>query len=93
MCKVAPEPQDSAAGVDLSHPPESIDADSVTRNAAYAVGTRMTTAAITAGVTIFLGRVLGPTEYGYFALAAAGGCQAIDQRQDLQAGTAHGKSA
>jgi lipopolysaccharide exporter len=71
VCKVAPQPQDSAAGVELSHPPESIAADSVARNAAYAVGTRMTTAAITAGVTIFLGRVLGPTEYGYFALAAA----------------------
>jgi lipopolysaccharide exporter len=55
----------------VSHPPESIAADSITRNAAYAVGTRMTTAAITAGVTIFLGRYLGPTEYGYFALAAA----------------------
>src|SRR4051812_8353018 len=31
----------------------------------------MTTAAITAVVTLVLGRVLGPTEYGYFALALA----------------------
>jgi O-antigen/teichoic acid export membrane protein len=31
----------------------------------------MTTAAITAVVTLVLGRVLGPTEYGYFALAMA----------------------
>jgi O-antigen/teichoic acid export membrane protein len=31
----------------------------------------MTTAAITAAVTLVLGRVLGPTEYGYFALALA----------------------
>jgi len=76
VCEVAPRPQDSAAGGGLSHPPdsiavESIAADSVTRNAVFAVGTRMTTAAITAGVTLVLGRVLGPTEYGYFALAMA----------------------
>ena len=71
MCEVAPQPQDSAAGVDLSHPPELIAADSITRNAVFAVGTRMTTAAITAGVTLVLGRVLGPTEYGYFTLAVA----------------------
>jgi O-antigen/teichoic acid export membrane protein len=31
----------------------------------------MTTAAITAGVTLFLGRVLGPIDYGHFALASA----------------------
>jgi O-antigen/teichoic acid export membrane protein len=71
VCEVAPQPQDSAAGVDLSHPPELIAADSITRNAVFAVGTRMTTAAITAGVTLVLGRVLGPTEYGYFTLAVA----------------------
>jgi O-antigen/teichoic acid export membrane protein len=50
---------------------ESIAGDSITRNAVFAVGTRMTTAAITAVVTLVLGRVLGPTEYGYFALAMA----------------------
>jgi O-antigen/teichoic acid export membrane protein len=76
VCEVAPQPQDSDAGVGLSHPPdsvavESIAADSITRNAVFAVGTRMTTAAITAVVTLVLGRVLGPTEYGYFALAMA----------------------
>jgi O-antigen/teichoic acid export membrane protein len=71
VCKVAPQPQDSAAGADLSRPPESIAADSITRNAVFAVGTRMTTAAITAAVTLVLGRVLGPAEYGYFALAMA----------------------
>lgn len=69
---MAPAPQDSGTGVDVAHPAaEGIAADSVTRNAAFAVGTRMTTAAITAGVTLFLGRKLGPTDYGYFALAAA----------------------
>jgi O-antigen/teichoic acid export membrane protein len=71
---VAPAPQDSGTGVDVAHPAAAADgiaADSVTRNAAFAVGTRMTTAAITAGVTLYLGRKLGPTDYGYFALAAA----------------------
>lgn len=43
--------------------------DSVTTNAAFAFGTQMTTAAITAGLTIFLGRALDPTGYGYYALA------------------------
>jgi lipopolysaccharide exporter len=77
VCKVASQPEDSAAGVGLRHPPDnvvgaqSIAADSITRNAVFAVGTRMTTAAITAVVTLVLGRVLGPTEYGYFALATA----------------------
>ena len=44
-------------------------ADSVSRNAAFAVATRLTTAAITAFVALFLGRKLGPQVYGYFALA------------------------
>ena len=44
-------------------------ADSVSRNAAFAVVTRLTTAAITAFVALFLGRRLGPQVYGYFALA------------------------
>jgi O-antigen/teichoic acid export membrane protein len=48
---------------------EGVGADSVSRNAAFAVVTRLTTAAITALVAIFLGRKLGPQVYGYFALA------------------------
>ena len=44
-------------------------ADSVSRNAAFAVVTRLSTAAITAFVALFLGRQLGPQVYGYFALA------------------------
>jgi O-antigen/teichoic acid export membrane protein len=48
---------------------EGVGADSVSRNAAFAVATRLTTAAITAFVAIFLGRKLGPQVYGYFALA------------------------
>ena len=71
-CWVASGPKDSVTGADVGRPEmESIAADSVARNAAYAIGTRMTTAAITAGVTVFLGRVLGPTDYGHFALATA----------------------
>jgi O-antigen/teichoic acid export membrane protein len=50
-------------------PSEGVGADSVSRNAAFAVATRLTTAAITAFVAIFLGRHLGPQVYGYFALA------------------------
>ncbi len=74
MWRVASGPQDSGTGGDVAQPAaaaEGIAADSVTRNAAFAIGTRMTTAAITAGVTLFLGRKLGPTDYGHFALAAA----------------------
>lgn len=50
---------------------EGVAADSVSRNAAFAVATRLTTAAITAFVALFLGRQLGPQVYGYFALAMA----------------------
>jgi stage V sporulation protein B len=50
---------------------EGVAADSVSRNAAFAVVTRLTTAAITAFIAIFLGRQLGPQVYGYFALALA----------------------
>jgi O-antigen/teichoic acid export membrane protein len=50
---------------------EGVGADSVSRNAAFAVATRLTTAAITAFIALFLGRKLGPQVYGYFALAMA----------------------
>jgi O-antigen/teichoic acid export membrane protein len=50
---------------------EGIAADSVTRNAAFAIGARMCSAAVTAGIMLFLGRKLGPTDYGYFALAVS----------------------
>jgi O-antigen/teichoic acid export membrane protein len=48
---------------------EGVGADSVSRNAAFAIATRLTTAAITASIALFLGRKLGPQVYGYFALA------------------------
>ena len=44
-------------------------ADSVSRNAAFAIAARLSTAAITAFIALFLGRKLGPQVYGYFALA------------------------
>ena len=44
-------------------------ADSVSRNAAFAIAARLSTAAITAFIALFLGRKLGPKVYGYFALA------------------------
>jgi O-antigen/teichoic acid export membrane protein len=50
---------------------EGVAADSVSRNAAFAVATRLATAAITACVALFLGRHLGPQVYGYFALAVS----------------------
>ena len=50
---------------------EGVAADSVSRNAAFAVVTRLSTAAITAFVALFLGRQLGPQVYGYFALAVS----------------------
>jgi len=43
--------------------------DSISRNAVYAIGTQLATAAFTAGVTIYLVRALGPDGYGVFALA------------------------
>jgi O-antigen/teichoic acid export membrane protein len=43
--------------------------DGASRNASFALVTQLTTAAFTAGLTFLLVRVLGPREYGVFALA------------------------
>ncbi|HEY4096314.1 MAG TPA: polysaccharide biosynthesis C-terminal domain-containing protein [Baekduia sp.] len=43
--------------------------DSVARNAGFAFATKMVGAALTAGLTIFLGRTLSPQGYGDFAFA------------------------
>jgi lipopolysaccharide exporter len=56
-------------------PPEP--GDSVARNAAFAFATQLTTAAFTAGITLFLGRALEPEGYGYFALALGIGALAM----------------
>jgi len=43
--------------------------DSIVRNAAYSYAAQLTTASLTALLTIFLVRTLGPHQYGLFALA------------------------
>ena len=43
--------------------------DSITRNTVFAAAVRLTGAAFTAILTIFLVRYLGPKEYGVFVLA------------------------
>jgi len=46
---------------------------SIQRNAAFALVTQATTAAFTAGLTLYLVRALGPAGYGIFALALSFG--------------------
>ena len=46
-----------------------LHSDSVSRNAAFALATQLTTAAFTAVITVFLVRALDPAGYGLFALA------------------------
>jgi O-antigen/teichoic acid export membrane protein len=43
--------------------------DSITRNALFAVGVKLTGMVFTAVLVVFLTRYLGPAEYGVFALA------------------------
>jgi O-antigen/teichoic acid export membrane protein len=43
--------------------------DSIARNSAYSLLTQLTTATLTAALTVVLVRMLGPSEYGLFALA------------------------
>jgi O-antigen/teichoic acid export membrane protein len=45
------------------------DRDSISRNASFAFAVKMTSAAFTAVLIVFLVRYLGPAEYGAFALA------------------------
>jgi O-antigen/teichoic acid export membrane protein len=45
------------------------DADTITRNTAFALASQIATASFTALLTIVLVRVLGPEDYGVFALA------------------------
>jgi O-antigen/teichoic acid export membrane protein len=49
-------------------PPPQDDADTITRNTAFAMATQIATAGFTALLTIVLVRVLGPEDYGIFAL-------------------------
>jgi O-antigen/teichoic acid export membrane protein len=43
--------------------------ESIVRNTAFGLATQITTAAFTAGLTLYLVRALGPDDYGVFALA------------------------
>lgn len=69
MAVEPPDPPALAADAELTA--DALAADSVTKNAGFAFGTQMTTAAITAGLTLFLGRALGPDDFGHYALALA----------------------
>ena len=51
--------------------------DSISRNTAFAFATQLTSAAFTAGVTLYLVRALGPSGYGVFALAVAIGAMLV----------------
>jgi len=50
-------------------PPDGDGADTITRNTAFALASQIATASFTALLTIVLVRVLGPEDYGIFALA------------------------
>lgn len=66
-----PDPRSPALAAEAELTADALAADSVTKNAGFAFGTQMTTAAITAGLTLFLGRALGPDGFGHYALALA----------------------
>jgi O-antigen/teichoic acid export membrane protein len=70
-----PLPADPVPAADESEPappapsaPQD-DADTITRNTAFALASQIATASFTALLTIVLVRVLGPEDYGVFALA------------------------
>ncbi len=58
------EPGETPPGGPGEEPP-----DSIARNAGYALALQLTTAFFTAGLTLFLARRLGPTEFGVFSVA------------------------
>jgi O-antigen/teichoic acid export membrane protein len=64
----APEPP-APPPVPEPEPPAGDGADTITRNTAFALASQIATASFTALVTIVLVRVLGPEDYGIFALA------------------------
>jgi O-antigen/teichoic acid export membrane protein len=69
-----PASPDSPRSTDAGEPPVS---DSVARNTSFALVVSLVSAAFTAVLTIFLLRVLGPREYGVFALATGVGALAL----------------
>ena len=56
---------------------EAIAQDSIAKNTAFSYATQLTTASLTAVLTIFLTRRLGPEEYGVFALAVSASAIAL----------------
>ena len=48
-----------------------VRADSIAKNTAFSYATQLTTASLTALMTVFLVRTLGPADYGLFALAVS----------------------
>jgi O-antigen/teichoic acid export membrane protein len=69
-----PVPIDAVPGADTPDPapvppPDDDGADTITRNTAFALAAQIATASFTALLTIVLVRVLGPEDYGVFALA------------------------
>ena len=48
-----------------------VRADSIAKNTAFSYATQLTTASLTALMTVFLVRALGPADYGLFALAVS----------------------
>jgi O-antigen/teichoic acid export membrane protein len=68
----APAPVEHAPPPATAPPPPQHDgdgADTITRNTAFALASQIATASFTALLTIVLVRVLGPEDYGVFALA------------------------
>jgi O-antigen/teichoic acid export membrane protein len=64
-----PPPVDPPPAEPEQVPPPDDGADTITRNAAFALASQIATASFTALLTIVLVRVLGPEDYGVFALA------------------------
>ena len=54
-----------------------VPGDSIARNSVFALATQLTTAALTAALTLYLARALGPDDFGVFAIALGIGAVAL----------------